>query len=52
MSDQDRDNRKRNQEIAQNEAAREVRSNVRLTTWVIGIVVVIGLIVLAMFLKR
>lgn len=52
MSDPDRDNRKRNREIAGNEAAREVRSSVRLSAWAIGAVVVIGLIALAIFLKR
>ncbi|CAN5412224.1 hypothetical protein BH10PSE10_BH10PSE10_15630 [soil metagenome] len=52
MSDPDRDNRKRNQKIAENEAAREVRSNVRLSTWAIGLVIVVVLVVLAIFLKK
>jgi hypothetical protein len=52
VSDPDRDNRKRNQKIAENEAARELSGDVRLTTWAIGIAVVVALIVLAIFLKR
>ncbi len=52
MSDPDRDNRKRNQQIAENEAARGVRSGVRLSAWAIGTAIVVGLIVLAIFLKR
>ncbi|MDO8981238.1 MAG: hypothetical protein Q7V17_18610 [Afipia sp.] len=52
MSDPEQDNRKRNLKIAENEATRELKSDVRLTTWAIGVAVVIGLIVLALFLKR
>lgn len=52
MSDPEQDNRKRDLKIAKNEAARELKSDVRLTTWAIGVAVVIGLIVLAMFLTR
>ena len=52
MSEPEHDNRQRNLKIAENEATRELSSDVRLSTWAIGIVVVVGLIVLAMFLKR
>lgn len=52
MSDPEQDNRKRNLKIARNEAARELKSDVRLTSWAVGIAVVIALIVLAVFLKR
>lgn len=52
MSDPEQDNRKRNLKIAENEAKRELKSDVRLSTWAIGIVVVVGLIVLAVFLKN
>lgn len=52
MSDPEQDNRKRNQKIADNEAKRELKSDIRLSTWAIGVAVVIGLIVLAIFLKR
>ncbi len=51
MSDPEKDNRQRNLEIAENEATRELKSDVRLSTWAIGIAVVVGLIVLALFLK-
>lgn len=46
------DNRERNLKIAENEATRERKSDVRLTTWAIGITIVIALVVLAVFLKR
>jgi len=46
------DSRKRDLKIAENEAARERKSDVRLTTWAIGITIVVALIVLAIFLKR
>ncbi len=52
MSDPEQDNRKRNLKIAENEAARELKSDVRLTSWAIAIAVVVALIVLALFLKR
>lgn len=52
MSDPEHDNRNRNLKIAKNEAARELKSDVRLTTWAIGVAVVVGLIVLALLLKR
>ena len=46
------DSRKRDLKTAENEAARERKSDVRLTTWAIGIAIVVALIVLAIFLKR
>jgi hypothetical protein len=52
VSDPDQDNRKRNLKIAENEAKRELKSDIRLSTWAIGIVVVVGLIALAIFLKN
>lgn len=52
MSDPDHSNRKRNQKIAENEAARELTGDVRLITWAIGMAIVIALIILAIFLKR
>jgi hypothetical protein len=52
VSDLDRDNRKRNQKIAENESASELTGDVRLTTWAVGIAIVAALIVLAIFLKR
>jgi hypothetical protein len=52
VSDPEHDNRKRNLKIAKNEATREFSSDVRLTTWAISIAVVVGLVVLAFFLKR
>ncbi|MBR2120562.1 MAG: hypothetical protein IJ935_18330 [Afipia sp.] len=52
MSDPEQDDRKRNLKIAENEAKRELKSDIRLTTWAIGLAVVVGLIVLAIFLKR
>ena len=52
MSDPEPDDRKRNLKIAENEAKRELKSDVRLTTWAISIAVVVGLIVLAVFLKN
>jgi hypothetical protein len=51
VSDPENENRQRNLEIAENEATRELKSDVRLSTWAIGIAVVVGLIVLALFLK-
>jgi len=52
VSDPEQDDRKRNLKIAENEAKRELKSDIRLTTWAIGLAVVVGLIVLAIFLKR
>lgn len=52
MSNPEQDNRKRNLKIAENEASRELKSDIRLSTWAIGIAVVVGLVVLAFFLKN
>lgn len=52
MSQPKQDNRDRNLKIAENEATRERNSDVRLTSWAIGIAVVVALVVLAIFLKR
>lgn len=52
MNDPEHNNRKRDLKIAENEATREFTSDVRLSSWAIGIVVVVGLIALAVFLKR
>lgn len=52
MSDPDHDNRKRNLKIAENEAKRELKSDVRLTTWAIALAVIVALAVLAFFLKK
>lgn len=51
MNNPEQDNRKRDLKIAENEAKRELKSDVRLTTWAIGITVVVGLVVLAFLLK-
>jgi hypothetical protein len=51
VSDPEHDNRKRNLKIAENEATREFSSDVRLSTWAIAIAVVVGLVVMAFFLK-
>ncbi|EGP07487.1 hypothetical protein CSIRO_2939 [Bradyrhizobiaceae bacterium SG-6C] len=52
MNQPEQDNRERSLKIAENEAAREHRSDVRLTTWAIGIALVVALVVVAIFLKR
>lgn len=52
MSDPDHDNRKRNLKIAENEAKRELKSDVRLTTWAVALAVIVALVVLAFFLKK
>jgi hypothetical protein len=44
MSSSDQD-KQRNREIAENEAERQVVSNVRVSTWAIAVTVVAGLIV-------
>ncbi len=43
MSSSDQDNKQRNREIAENEAKREMVSNVRVSTWAIAAAVIIGL---------
>ncbi|MBR1245443.1 hypothetical protein JQ609_00710 [Bradyrhizobium sp. AUGA SZCCT0169] len=45
MSSSDQENRQRNREIAENEAKREVISNVRVSTWAIAVTVIAGVIV-------
>ena len=44
MSSSDQENKDRNREIAENEARREVVSNVRVSTWAIAVTIVIGII--------
>ena len=45
MSSSDQENKQRNREIAENEAKREMVSNVRVSTWAIAVTVIIGVIV-------
>ncbi|MGH6711948.1 MAG: hypothetical protein ACREEK_23635 [Bradyrhizobium sp.] len=45
MSSSDQENKQRNREIAENEAKREMVSNVRVSSWAIAVTVVIGVIV-------
>ena len=45
MSSSDQENRQRAREIADNEAKREMVSNVRVSTWAIAVTIVIGIIV-------
>ena len=45
MSSSDQDNKQRNREIAENEAKREMVSNVRVSTWAIVTTIVVGVIV-------
>lgn len=53
MTDQEHENKARDLKIARNEASREQASSVRVSTWAIGIAVVLGLavLVLALMLK-
>ena len=44
MSSSDQDNKQRNREIAENEAKREMVSNVRVSSWAIVVTVVIGIV--------
>ena len=44
MSSSDQDDKQRNREIAENEAKREMVSNVRVSTWAIVVTVVIGIV--------
>ena len=46
MSSSDQENRQRNREIAENEAKREMVSNVRVSVWAIAATIVAGVIVL------
>jgi hypothetical protein len=43
MSDQDKENRARNREIAENEAERQTIGDIRVSTWAIAVAVIIGL---------
>jgi hypothetical protein len=43
MSDADQKDKARNREIAQNEAERQTIGDIRVSTWVIAVAVVIGL---------
>jgi len=52
VSDLQPDNRRRNLEIAENEASRERASDTRLSVWAIAVAVVVVLVVLAFFLKK
>ena len=45
MSSSDQDNKQRNREIAENEAKREMVSNVRVSTWAIAVTIIAGVIV-------
>jgi F0F1-type ATP synthase assembly protein I len=44
MSSSDQENKQRNREIAENEAKREMVSNVRISSWVIAATVIVGVI--------
>jgi hypothetical protein len=50
VTDQEHNDKTRDLKIARNEASRELASDVRLTTWAIGIAVVLGLAVLVLVL--
>jgi hypothetical protein len=52
VTDQEHDNKARDLKIAENEASRELASDVRLSTWAIGIAVVLGLAALVFVLMR
>jgi hypothetical protein len=45
MSSSDQENKQRNREIAENEAKREMVSNVRVSTWALVVTVIIGVAV-------
>ena len=45
MSSSDQQDKQRDREIAENEAKREVVSDVRVSTWVIAVTVIAGVIV-------
>ena len=44
MSSSDQENKQRNREIAENEARREVVSNVRVSVWAIAAAVIVGVV--------
>jgi hypothetical protein len=55
MSSSDQDNKKRNREIAENEADRQTVGDVRVSVWAIAVTVIAGIIVFAVawaWLKR
>jgi hypothetical protein len=45
MSSSDQENRRRDREIAENEAKREMVSNVRVSSWAIAVTIIAGVIV-------
>ena len=47
MSDSESENKQRDRDIARNEARREAVSGVRVSSWAIGVAVVIGVIAFA-----
>ncbi|QPF83582.1 hypothetical protein IC762_28360 [Bradyrhizobium genosp. L] len=55
MSAPEQDNKQRNREIAANEAERQTVSAVRVSSWAIGLAIIIGIIAVAIvwaWLKR
>jgi hypothetical protein len=44
MSSSDQENRQRDREIAENEAKREMVSNVRVSSWAIAVTIIAGVI--------
>ena len=45
MSSSDQENKQRDREIAENEAKREMVSNVRVSSWAIAVTIIVGVIV-------
>jgi CHASE3 domain sensor protein len=45
MSSSDQENKQRDREIAENEAKREMVSNVRVSSWAIAVTIIIGVVV-------
>jgi uncharacterized protein HemX len=43
MNEAEKDNKARNREIAENEAARQTGGDIRVSTWAVAVAVVIGL---------
>lgn len=52
MNDHRQDNKARDQQIAANEEKRELASDIRLSTWAIGLAVVFGLVIVMFFLIK
>jgi hypothetical protein len=55
MSSSDQENKQRNREIAENEAARQMIGDIRVSGWAIAVAIVIGVIAVAVvwaWLKR